>query len=149
MTRVGSIDIETMDLQERCYHGVNIAFILLILAIFSYSLIFRGENHPIPAVFTELTGEIPPSKGLSESFSEIVRGNLVDATRINPYGLRIFAFFAFQLLLRVFFTLSVRLRSDKIMYLAIADSIISLALFLWCFAPLISYTLKLFGSIVG
>ena len=143
------ISIAAMDSKEQSYHLVNIMFLLMIVAIFCYSLIFRGDNHPIPAIFTEVTGEIPPSKGLSESFSEIVRGNFTDAARINPHGLRIFAFFAFQMLLRVFFSLSVRLKPDRILSLAIADAIVSLTLFLWCFAPLISYTLKLFGSIVG
>lgn len=138
-----------MSQQERCYHLVNIFFILLIAAIFSYSLIFKGDSHPIPALFTQATGEIPPSKGLSESFSEIVRGNLVDAARINPYGLRVFAFFALQLLLRIFFSLSTRIRPDKIFAIAIADSVVSLVVFIWCFAPLIEYTLRLFGTIVG
>jgi hypothetical protein len=144
-----SIGITALSPQERNYHLVNIAFILLIVAIFAYSLVFKGENHPVPALFTKVTGEIPPSKGLSESFSEIVRGNLVDAARINPHGLRIFAFFALQLLLRIFFSLSTRIRPDRIFTIAIADSAISIVVFIWCFAPLIEYTIKLFGTIVG
>lgn len=139
--------IEYMSKSEQCYHAVNIAFLIMILGIILYSLIFRGENHPIPALLTELTGEVPPSKGLSQSFSEIVRGNLIDAARINPYGLRIFTFFVLQFLFRIFFSLSVRIKSDKLWMLAISDSAISLVIFFWCFAPFISYTLKLFGSV--
>jgi len=138
-----------MNFKVRSYHIINGIFILLIISIFIYSLIFRKDNHPIPALLTRITGEIPPSKGLSASFSEIVRGNLDEATLINQHSLRIFAFFALQLLLRIFFSLLVRLRSESVNLLVIIDSVVSFSLFLWCFAPLIVYTVSLFTSLAG
>lgn len=132
---------------ERNYHILNFSFLLLILSIFTYSLIYKGNSHPIPALFTQVTGHIPPSKGLSESFSEIVRGNITDAIQINPHGLRIFFFFALQFFLRIFFSLVVRIKSNRIVALAIADSTLSIAIFILCFSPLIVYTLKFFLSV--
>jgi len=110
--------------------------------VFIYALIFKGENHPIPALLTKITGEVPPSKGLSASFSEIIRGNLRVATIYNPHGIRIFAFFAIQLVLRCLFSAVLEIRRKSITGLAIADSTISITLFTYCFWLLIVYTLQ-------
>ena len=118
------------------------AFGLLILLIIIYSIIFRGNSHPIPALLTELTGTIPPSKGLSASFSEIVRGNFETALQYNRYGVRVFAFFCLQLLLRIIISALIYIKSFKASTLAIADVVVSTILFAYCFAPLIVYTLQ-------
>lgn len=134
--------------KERSYHFVNGLFILTILLVLLYSFLFTGTTHPIPALLTEVTGIIPPSKGLSQSFSEIVRGNLSNAENINPYSVRVFFFFAIQLLLRIFFSLLIRIKPGKIKVLALSDSAISAAFFFWSFAPLITYTLNTFRNLV-
>lgn len=130
------------DIRIHTYHSINLLIGIAFTTIFIYVLIFRGGNHPIPALLTELTGEVPPSKGLSASFSEIIRGNLRLATIYNPHGIRVFAFFAIQLLLRLFFSVILVIKRKSITRLALADSIISVTLFTYCFWPLIAYTLQ-------
>jgi hypothetical protein len=126
------------------YHAVNLAFIALILLIFTYSLIFKEDNHPIPALLTLATGEIPPSKGLSASFSEIVRGNFDEALSHNPHAIRVFLFFAAQLFLRIGTSMALLFLSiPRLGRLALIDSAVSIALFSWCFAPLIAYTFSI------
>jgi len=131
---------------NRCYHIINICFAGIILGILFYSLIFYGDNHPIPALFTKLTGLIPPSKGLSASFSELVRGNFDRALILNPYSIRIFFFFIIQLFTRAFISLAVAGNWMKTSKIVLIDAFYSTALFAFCFAPFISYTLSLFAK---
>lgn len=129
------------------YIAVNIIFGLVVLSVFFYSLIFRGDHHPIPAFLTEKTGILPPSKGLSSAFSEIIRGNFNDALAINQHSIRIFSFFVLQLFARLFFivaALSIPSYSKSLVYI---DAIFSISLFGYCFFPLILYTLQLFGAL--
>ena len=130
------------DASLRAYHYVNLLIAIAFAAVIVYSLIYKANSHPIPAMLTELTGQIPPSKGLSASFSEIVRGNFDLAIKYNPYGIRIFAFFALQLLLRAFLSIMVMLNRDRARSIIISDSVFSTALFVYCFWPLITYTLQ-------
>ena len=129
---------------KRSYHIINLCFVVLIIGILLYSLLFHGNNHPIPALLTRLTGLVPPSKGLSASFSEIVRGNFISATLLNPYGLRVFSFFIIQLFTRALISIALRYEWIKISRLALIDIVFSIFLFAYCFAPLIVYTFKLF-----
>ena len=131
-----------VDIRIRAYHNINLLIGITFTGIFIYALIFRGNNHPIPALLTEITGEIPPSKGLSASFSEIVRGNHELAIAYNKDGIRVFAFFAIQLLLRILFSVFLVQQKQNVTRLALADSVLSIALFTFCFWPLIAYTLK-------
>ncbi|HPX06631.1 MAG TPA: hypothetical protein PLC17_11890, partial [Tenuifilaceae bacterium] len=48
----------------RVYNMLNIAFAGLVFLILLYSLAFSGTSHPIPALLTDKTGIVPPSKGL-------------------------------------------------------------------------------------
>jgi len=122
------------------YKAINLGFITIILLIFAYSFAYRGNNHLVPALLTEKTGIVPPSKGLSASFSEIVRGNFNEALSINHHSIRIFAFFAIQLLLRAAFASIIYIKKLNIKIIVFADILLSLALFIWCFLPLIRYT---------
>jgi hypothetical protein len=126
----------------RAYHYVNLLIGIAFAGVILYSLTYKANSHPIPALLTEITGEIPPSKGLSASFSEIVRVNFDLATAYNPYGLRIFAFFALQLLLRAFFSMILMIKKNGVVSIILTDSIISTLLFACCFWPLITYTLQ-------
>lgn len=110
-----------------------------------YSFAFKTEKYPIPALLNQSTGLIPPSRGLSKSFSEIVRGNISAAKLINPHSLQIFAFFLIQLVMRVAGFAAAKIIGSPFPVKGIAvDVCISLALFVFCFAPLISYTFRLF-----
>lgn len=130
------------------YHSVNILFGLIMALVIVYSIAFRANSHPLPALLTEITGALPPSKGLSSSFSEIVRGNLDLALAYNPFGIRVFSFFALQILMRIFFSLTISQRFLKLVIVLFVDVALSLGLFIWSFAPLISYTLRTFMALV-
>ena len=130
------------------YHAINISLAAVIALIVLYSMAFRGHSHPIPALLTEITGEVPPSKGLSASFSEIVRGNVNTAMEYNPHGLRVFAFFFLQIFLRGFASLTVYLKRLSAPTVAVADIVISTMLFAYCFAPLIEYTIRQFTGLL-
>ncbi len=134
-------------MNNRVYHIINAAFGGVILCIFVYSLVFYG-NHPVPALLTDITGFIPPSKGLSASFSEIVRGNFDEALLLNPHSLRIFAFFIIQLLTRILVSIVIHANWIKLNRVAIIDIIFSILLFGICFAPLIEYTFRLFAKLL-
>lgn len=134
-------------MNNRGYHIINAALGGIILCIFFYSFIFYGK-HPVPALLTDITGLIPPSKGLSASFSEIVRGNFDEALLLNPYSLRIFAFFIIQLLTRVLVSIIIEAKWVKSNRVVIIDIIYSILLFSVCFAPLIEYTLRLFAKLL-
>lgn len=135
-------------MNNRVYHIINTIFSGVILCIFIYSLIFYGNNHPLPALLTDITGLIPPSKGLSASFSEIVRGNFDEALQLNPYSLRIFAFFIIQLLTRFLASITIEANWIKFNRMVIIDIIFSVLLFGICFYPLIVYTIELFAKIL-
>ena len=134
-------------MNKQTYHIINLCFVILVIGILLYSFIFRGNNHPIPALLSRLTGLVPPSKGLSASFSEIVKGNFVSATLLNPNGLRVFSFFVIQFFLRILVSISIKNEWLKISKVAIIDIVLTIALFAYCFAPLIAYTFKLFSHL--
>ena len=134
-------------MNNRCYHIINLSFGSIVLGILLYSLLFRGNNHPIPALLTNITGLIPPSKGLSAGFSELVRGNIEAAMVINPFSLRIFYFFIIQLFTRGLVSITIEghwLKASRIVFI---DAIFSISLFVLCCAPLISYTVRLFAKL--
>ncbi len=133
-----------MNSPVRKYLILNIIFSLIILFIIIYSFIYSGSSHPVPALLSDITGIIPPSKGLSSSFSEIVRGNLYEARLYNPYGIQIFLFFLIQLLLRALTSMAIKMNWVQVSIVLIIDIVVSVFLFIISFAPLIKYTLKLF-----
>jgi len=135
-------------MNNRCYHIINICFGSIILGIIFYSLLFRGDNHPIPALLTKVTGLIPPSKGLSASFSELVRGNIEAASMLNPYSLRVFSFFLIQLFTRALVSLVIEENWINKSRMVLIDVFYSTALFAICFAPLINYTIRLFAKLL-
>lgn len=131
-------------LPAKSYLIANLIFLLGLLMFFLYFGMFRAGNHPIQAWLTELTGVVPPSKGLSAAFSEIVRFNLNEALLYNAHSIRVFSFFGIQLLLRIFFIVLAMAIPYRIeIKLMLLDILISLGLFIYSFYPLISFTLKI------
>ena len=135
-----------LQMNTKCYHIINICFGSVIICIILYSLIFNNY-HPIPALLSDITGIIPPSKGMSAAFSEIVRGNFSDAMNLNRYSLRIFSFFVIQLFTRILVSISLQGNWITTTKVVIIDALFSIILFLICFAPLIFYTLNLFSQL--
>lgn len=125
------------------YIKINIILAGVILLIFVYSGFFSPEknNYPVVCIHEKLTGEPCVSCGLSHSFSLILRGRIREAGEWNPYGFRIFLFFALQLVMRgVFSVVWIRnsgIRKEVVIY----DIAASLIIFLIAFLPFIRYIL--------
>lgn len=127
-------------LNQNNYRIINLTFAGIILAVILYSFIYGadGRKHPVPSGPQWLTGESSPSTGLSRSFSEIVRFRFAEARQFNPHGIRIFSFFAVQLLLRIIVSvLLFRQDPKRLQILVLADAIGSALLFAGCFWPFI------------
>jgi hypothetical protein len=129
------------------YHLINFLFVGVIFSVILYSFVYSENNHPIPSIFTEFTGETSPSKGLSAGFSSIVRGDFSKALDQNAYSLRIFSFFAIQLLLRFFCSIIIYVQPERLRKIALLDTFFSIVIFSWCFAPLIEYTISLMSKL--
>ncbi len=122
------------------YLIINIFFAGVIALIFAYSGIFSPEkdNYPVTCMHEQLTGEQCISCGLSHSFSLIVRGRIAEAYDWNIYGMRVFLFFAAQLILRIRFSLSYINNKETQKELIITDCVGSGLIFLIAFWPYIS-----------
>ena len=120
------------------YLLVNLSFFLIFLGVILYAWVFDPckENHPIPCVFTMITGESCASCGLSRGLSFMLRLDIASAKIINPYSPGMFLFFSAQLLLRALFSVLYTKGLVKNSYLIVADVSISLSLFLLAFLPL-------------
>jgi hypothetical protein len=131
-------------LRNEPYLIINIFFTGVILLIIAYSGIFSPDknNFPVVCLHEKLTGEPCFSCGLSHSFSLIVRGRFEEAYQWNIYGLRVFLFFASQLILRVAFSIFYLRSPDTRKQLIIVDCIGSGLIFLISFWPFIGSILK-------
>jgi hypothetical protein len=127
-------------IRKEPYLVINIFFAGVILLIFAYSGIFSPEkdNYPVTCIHEKLTGEPCISCGLSHSFSLIVSGRINEAYQWNPYGMRIFLFFAAQLVLRVAFSIFYLKYPDTRRQLIIVDCLGSGIIFLVAFWPFIA-----------
>lgn len=133
------------NLRNEPYLFINLILAGVIVLIFAYSGFFSPEkdNYPVVCIHEKLTGQPCVSCGLSHSFSLILRGRISEAYEWNIYGLRVFLFFALQLVMRIVFS-AVYLRNPGIRkQLIIYDSGSSLLLLLICFLPFIVFTFNL------
>jgi hypothetical protein len=119
------------------YLLINIIFAGVIMLVFAYSGIFSPEkdNYPIICIHEKLTGEPCVSCGLSHSFSLIVRGRVDEAYQSNRYAMRIFLFFAAQLIMRIAFSIFYVKYPDTRKQLIIVDCIGSGIIFFVAFWP--------------
>ena len=126
-------------LRNEPYLIINIFFVGVILLIIAYSGFFSPEkdNYPVTCLHEKLTGEQCFSCGLSHSFSLIVRGRIDEAYQWNLYGMRVFLFFASQLILRFAFSILYLRYPDTRKQLIITDCIGSGLIFLISFWPFI------------
>jgi len=133
-----------VSLRNEPYLIINIFFAGVILLIIAYSGIFPPEkdNYPVICLHEKLTGEPCFSCGLSHSFSLIVRGRIDEAYQWNRYGMRIFLFFASQLILRVMFSIFYLKYQQTRQQLIIFDCVGSGVIFLFSFWPFIANILS-------
>jgi hypothetical protein len=126
-------------LRNEPYLLINIFFAGVILLIIAYSGIFSPEknNYPVTCIHEKITREPCFSCGLSHSFSLIVRGRINEAYLWNLCGMRVFLFFASQLILRVTFSIFYLKYPVTRKQLIIIDCIGSGLIFLISFWPFI------------
>jgi len=107
------------------------------LLILLYSGFFSPDkdSYPVVCIHEKITGEPCVSCGLSHSFSLIVRGRIEEAYKWNHYGMRIFLFFALQLLMRAAFSIFYLKYADTRKQLILVDCIGSGIIFLVAFWP--------------
>jgi hypothetical protein len=135
--------------ENKPYLIINLILAGIIGLIFLYSGLFSAgkDNHPIPSFYENITGQPSPSGGLSRAFSELIRGNLDDARRYNPFAPLLFAFFLIQGIQRLMVSLLlVKTRTNK-KHLLLADVSITITLFIYCFWGMISALMKVLISV--
>lgn len=128
------------------YLIINIFLAGVIVLIFVYSGFFSPDkdNYPVTCIHEKITGMPCPSCGLSHSFSLILRGRINEAYEWNIYGIRIFLFFASQLLMRTIFS-KIYISNPLLQkQLILFDIIGSSVLFLLTFIPFLVYIFKLY-----
>jgi len=126
------------------YLIINIFLAGVIMLVMIYSGIFSPDknSYPVECIHEKLTGEPCVSCGLSHSFSLILRGRIDEAYQWNPNGMRIFIFFASQLILRVVFSKIYINHPEIRKQLIIYDIIRSSIIFLIAFMPFLTWIFK-------
>lgn len=126
------------------YLSVNTALAGVLLSVFFYSAFFSPgkDNYPVVCIHERLTGETCASCGLSHSFSLILKGRIDEAQKWNSNGMRVFIFFAAQLLMRIVFSGFYLRHPETVRQLIIYDSIASVTLFLIAFLPFIKWIFR-------
>jgi hypothetical protein len=124
-------------LRNEPYLIINAVFAGIIILIFIYSAVFSPDknNYPVVCIHEKLTGQPCFSCGLSHSFSLILMGRFDEAFSWNPFGMRVFLFFAAQLLMRIVFPVLWVKHEETRKQLIILDSAGSLIIFLIAFGP--------------
>ncbi len=126
------------------YLFINLIFAGVIMLVMIYSGIFSPDknDYPVECVHERLTGEPCVSCGLSHSFSLILRGRIDEAYQWNQYGLRIFLFFASQLIMRIVFSGIYIKHPETGKQLIVYDIIGSSVIFLLSFMPFLIWIFK-------
>ncbi len=107
------------------------------MIIMGYSFFFSPDEnrYPVPCIHEKITGEPCPSCGLSHAFSLIVRGRIDEALEWNSQALRVFLFFALQLVMRIGLGMVAMSGYEKLRKIAIADAVVSSVMALATFYP--------------
>ena len=136
--------ISKVRLLQEPYLFINLFLAGIIILVFAYSALFSPvtDNYPVVCVHEKLTGEPCASCGLSHSFSLIVRGEFSEAREWNAYGMRVFIFFAAQLLLRIVFSVYYIKYPQNRRSLILTDSAGSAVMFILTFLPFIKWMAK-------
>jgi hypothetical protein len=121
----------------RAYFTVNAILAGVIMLIMGYSAFYSPDrnDYPVVCIHEKLTGEPCPSCGLSHAFSLIVRGRFEEAMEWNTYSIRIFLFFAIQLLMRIAFGIRSLMTDRRIKQLTVADAVVSGVMVIVTFYP--------------
>jgi hypothetical protein len=139
----------TARFRNEFYLLINLILAGVIILIFVYSGFFSPvkDNYPVVCIHEKMTGEPCVSCGLSHSFSLILRGRISEAYDWNIYGLRVFLFFALQLVMRAVFSIFYLKYADTRRQLVIYDIVSSVVLLIVCFLPFIEWIFAQFLKI--
>jgi len=121
----------------RPYFILNVILTGVILLIAGYSFFYSPdeEKYPVPCVHEKITGEPCPSCGLSHAFSLIVRGRIDEALQWNSQSLRVFLFFALQMVMRIALGARTLITIRGLKQVTITDAAVSSAMALVAFYP--------------
>jgi hypothetical protein len=121
----------------RPYFIINLILAGVIMIIMGYSFFYSPDEnrYPVPCIHEKITGEPCPSCGLSHAFSLIVRGRIDEALEWNSQALRVFLFFAVQLVMRIGLGLVAMSGSEKLRKLTVADAAVSSVMAIATFYP--------------
>ena len=121
------------------YFFLNLILAGVILLIMGYSLFYSPDEdeYPVPCIHEKLIGEPCPSCGLSHAFSLIVRGRVGEALEWNSQSLRVFIFFALQLVMRSGLAVTAMWVKRNLRVVAVTDAVISGVMTLAAFWPFI------------
>jgi hypothetical protein len=131
------------------YQLINILTGVVIILIFAWSAIFgaTGDGYFLECAHVSFYGKECQTCGLSRSFTEMTKGNITEARKLNINGPLLFGFFASQLLLRLiagsilvsFGSEASAIRERRVNFLVIADAAVSFVLFLISFRFLLVF----------
>jgi hypothetical protein len=126
-----------MGFRDEPYIIINFIFAGIIFLVFAYSAVFSPDknNYPVVCIHEKITGEPCFSCGLSHSFSLIIRGKIAEAYTWNRYGMRVFLFFAAQMIMRIVYPVIWVKNPGTRQQLILFDSAGSLIIFLIAFWP--------------
>ena len=117
------------------YKKINLLFIILILSIFFYCFFLPYLNFGLHSSCEGFPLMYCKSRGLTRAFSQILRMNFQHAIIYNPFRLKIFSFFFFQLLSRFFINCIISFSVFK--RVLIFDVLVGVISFFFCFYNLI------------
>lgn len=122
---------------DKPYFILNLILAGVILLIMGYSLFYSPDEneYPVSCIHEKLTGEPCPSCGLSHAFSLIVRGRVDEAMVWNSQSLRVFIFFALQLVMRLGLALTALRAKVNFRTFGITDAAVSGVMALTAFYP--------------
>jgi hypothetical protein len=122
---------------QRAYFAVNIILAGVILLIMGYSGFYSPDEneYPVVCLHEKLTGEQCPSCGLSHAFSLIIRGRTDEALLLNSSSLRVFLFFALQLVMRTGIGIRIFVSGRWLKQIAWTDVVVSSAMAIYAFYP--------------
>ncbi|WP_374121111.1 DUF2752 domain-containing protein [Flavobacterium sp. LHD-85] len=117
------------------YKKINVIMVFIIMFVFFYCFFLPYLNFGLQSSCEGLPLVYCKSRGLTRAFSQILRFHFQEAIAYNPFSVKIFGFFLFQLLVRFFINWIIS--SSLFRRILIFDVSISAISFLFCFYNLI------------
>lgn len=116
------------------YRLINLTFAGILVLVFIYLYLYPLLGFAVQCSYREVYGIDCPSCGITRGMAAIVRGNIDEGMAYNSNALLAFFFFTTQLPARIFLFFILKNKSKRtITLIAVADSILSVFLLIYCF----------------